>query len=103
MQLTGTRISDMALTKAITAVGLFDAFGVREKGKKLAQEPQVQRELMAIPNVKLYGSRVSMKQKEEEIGRWKVIKRELLARGLPLDKADSKFKQANEGVRLRER
>lgn len=41
-------------------------------------------ELLHLPNVKVYGRRVTPIDKEVFVGRWKIIEEELRRRGLPV-------------------
>jgi hypothetical protein len=45
------------------------------------------------PNVAIFRTGESMRSRETEIGRWKVIERELADRGLPLDASDAGLKK----------
>lgn len=58
------------------------------KPRKVLEEIQSPRgrggELLNLPNVKVYGRRVTPIDKEVWVGRWKVIEEELRKRGLPV-------------------
>ena len=57
------------------------------KSRKVLDEIRSQRrggELLNLPNVKVYGRRVTPIDKEVWVGRWKVIEAELRKRGLPV-------------------
>lgn len=69
---------------ASTLADLYFGFKVKEKPKKLAQTPQLQRLKNEVPNVSVYSRRQTMIHKEKRIGRWKLIEAELLQRELPV-------------------
>lgn len=83
MQLTGKRIPDPAVSNAKTLAGLYYAFKVKEKPKKLAQDPQME-QLQALSNVQVHSTRRTPVHKDKEVGRWKIIEDELRLRDLPV-------------------
>jgi hypothetical protein len=84
LQLTGARPSDHLLSSATTLEGLYNAFKIKEKPKKLAQSEQMQSMNTAIPNITVHHRKRSMIDKEKAVGRWKVIEEELMKRDLPV-------------------
>lgn len=54
------------------------------KAKKLAEELAADGVLAGLPNVAVYGRRVTPIDKHKQVGRWKVIVQELEKRGLPV-------------------
>lgn len=54
------------------------------KAKKLADELKNTGILSDMPNVKVVPRRVTPVDKDKEVGRWKVIEKELKKRGLPV-------------------
>lgn len=80
-QVTGIRPSDFAMSSAKTFGDFFEKIKVKPPPKKLIDSVQLQR-LSTEANVKVYENRRSIYVKEEEIGRWKLIEKELLDRGL---------------------
>ncbi len=54
------------------------------KARKLAEEIERRRELLELPNVKVFGRRVTPIDKQVWVGRWKVIEDELRKRDLPV-------------------
>ncbi|KXS98638.1 hypothetical protein AC578_10048 [Pseudocercospora eumusae] len=102
-QTTGHRLRDPHISKCKTAHDLFLAAQTKPPPKKLKDDPRVQ-ELGAskeIPNVRVHATKRTSVHKETEIGRWKVIEDELKLRGLPV--FGTKYPNAKEGVRLREK
>ena len=84
MQLTGTRIPDPAIHEIKHVVALLAQLHEKPKPKKLAQALESIRELRQLPNVQLMSSRYTPITKEKEVGRWKVIVKELQERDLPV-------------------
>ena len=83
MQLTGKRIPDPEIQTIRNAKGLLACLIKKPKPKKL-NEVLSTNDLVNLPNVQLSDRRVSYIDREKEIGRWKVIERELEVRGLPV-------------------
>ncbi len=84
MQLTGTRIADSVIAET-DSVGSLQAHLVRPPAPtKLAQALLDDDRLTSLPNVKVFPRRVTPIDKERAVGRWKVIEKELVARGLPV-------------------
>ena len=84
MQLTGHRIPDLVISNANTLLDLHNSFKAKEKPKKLAYSEELQRLKTEIPNVAVHATRRTPIQKEKEVGRWKLIEDELVARDLPV-------------------
>ncbi|MCJ1355689.1 MAG: hypothetical protein MMC33_005681 [Icmadophila ericetorum] len=84
MQLTGRRISDPEISKIDTAKDLLLHLTKKPKPKKLAEQLLKKEDLLAIPSVKIRERRFTPIDREKEVGRWKVIEKELEKRGLPV-------------------
>ena len=84
MQLTGHRIPDVALQDINSAKSLFGQLVTKPKPKKLAERLTLNEQLLELPNVQLRQRRWTPIDKEKEVGRWKVIERELKSRDLPV-------------------
>jgi hypothetical protein len=56
----------------------------KPKPTKVAEKLAANEELLSQPNVVVQGRRMTSIDKEMEVGRWKIIQRELEQRGLPL-------------------
>ncbi|ODH50775.1 hypothetical protein GX48_03092 [Paracoccidioides brasiliensis] len=85
-QLTGYRIPDpeiAQITKPVQLVNFLITVS-NPKPKKLAEQLLIDKRLTSLPNVKIMGRRYTPIDKEKEIGRWKVIEKELIRRGLPV-------------------
>ncbi|CAK7200352.1 hypothetical protein SEUCBS139899_003046 [Sporothrix eucalyptigena] len=84
LQLTGHMLADAHVATA-DSVGALLAVLVRPpKAKKLAEELAADGALAGLPNVSVYGRRVTPIDKHKAVGRWKVIVQELEKRGLPV-------------------
>ena len=84
MQLTGIRVPDSAITSSNNAKALLSHLLTKTKPRKLVDALVQRDELIALPNVSIYPSRITPIDKETMVGRWKVIKKELEERGLPV-------------------
>ena len=84
LQLTGHRISDPIISNAKTLADLHAALKTKEPPKRLAKTDQMKRLGANIPNVVVHASRRTPIHKEKDVGRWKIIEDELLARDLPV-------------------
>jgi len=60
-----------------------DHFTEAPKPKKLAEE-LLTKPVASMPNVEIFDRRYTPIDKEKEVGRWKVIERELRKRDLPV-------------------
>ncbi|KAF2167057.1 hypothetical protein M409DRAFT_22493 [Zasmidium cellare ATCC 36951] len=83
MQLTGKRIPDPALSNVRTLTDLYNALMIKEKPKKLTQDPKLE-PLKAMGNVQVHATRRTPVHKDKEVGRWKIIEDELKLRNLPV-------------------
>lgn len=81
--MTGKRIPDPDIESIRDPRALFVHLVKKPKPKKLA-ENLFANEVADLPNVQILDRRYSYIHKEKELGRWKVIERELKARGLPV-------------------
>lgn len=84
MQLTGKRIPDPVISQIIDVESLRKHLITPPKPKKLAQELLQSEMLITLPNVTIFDRRITPIDKERRVGRWKVIKKELQAKGLPV-------------------
>lgn len=83
MKRTGRRISDAYITKSHTAADVLRFVLLRQKKEELSTVLQVE-ERLAHPNVKLSPRKQTEIMEDQQVGRWKVIKHELMRRGLPI-------------------
>ncbi|CAK7224748.1 hypothetical protein SBRCBS47491_005656 [Sporothrix bragantina] len=84
LQLTGHMLPDAQLATADTVGALLSVLVRPPKAKKLAEELAADGALAGLPNVAVYGRRVTPIDKHKSVGRWKVIVEELEKRGLPV-------------------
>ncbi|KAI9881269.1 MAG: hypothetical protein M1830_005555 [Pleopsidium flavum] len=84
MQLTGARIPDPTIQQIATVKMLLNHLNTPPKPKKLAEVLSADPRLTGLPNVKMFGRRFTPIDREKEVGRWKVIEKELERRGLPV-------------------
>jgi len=84
MQLTGLRIPDSAIKPSKTVQALLAHLVKPPKPRKLIDTLQQKEELLNLPNVSVYGKRITPIDKHKSVGRWKVIEQELIERGLPV-------------------
>ena len=83
-QLTGHMMPDARLALAEDIAGLLAVLVRPPKAKKLAEELAMDGELAGLPNVAVYGRRVTPIDRHKMVGRWKVIVEELEKRELPV-------------------
>lgn len=83
MQLTGKRLADPDIQSINDSRALLTHLVKKPKPKKLA-EVLFAGGAVDLPNVDIRVRRYTPIDKEKEVGRWKVIERELEARGLPV-------------------
>lgn len=83
MQLTGNRIPDPAIPRLNTAASLFKFLVKPPPAKHLVDDLRDITALQGLPNLQISAERLTMKRKEIEIGRWKLIEAELSKRGVP--------------------
>ncbi len=83
-QLTGTRIPDPVIQQTHSVKMILHHLATPPKPKKLAQVLSADDRLTTLPNVRLFERRFTPIDREKEVGRWKVIERELERRGLPV-------------------
>jgi hypothetical protein len=84
MQRTGIKLPDRFVQQCSTVGMLYHKLIEKDKPKKLAELMEQDPKLAPLPNVKIHTRRISPIDKEKEVGRWKVIKQELMERGLPV-------------------
>ncbi|KAK3316558.1 ribosomal subunit 39S-domain-containing protein [Apodospora peruviana] len=83
-RLTGHVVPDAKLLDINTPGTLYALLNKPPKPKKLAEVVQQTGALQDLPNVAFYPRRVTPVDKEQMVGRWKVIQRELQKRELPV-------------------
>lgn len=83
-ELTGHRIMDFKMTGLSTPASIINHLAQPTKTKKLVEELEAKGLLADLPNVTVYPKRVGPVDKEKMVGRWKIIEKELTARGLPV-------------------
>ena len=83
-QLSGRRFPDHAIANLDTANDLFQILVKKPKPKKLAEILTVKDALTELPNVEIKSRRFTPIDREKEVGRWKVIEKELSRRDLPI-------------------
>lgn len=83
-QLTGTRFPDPIIGKLHTPTDVIEFLTLKPRPKKLAEVLLAREDLMTLPNVEVFDRRHTPVDKEQEVGRWKIIERELVKRGLPV-------------------
>jgi hypothetical protein len=84
MQLTGVRIPDNVIKSSNTAKALLNHLITPPKPKKLVEELNQKHDLVSLPNVTIWSRKITSIDKEQRIGRWKVIEEELKSRNLPV-------------------
>ncbi|KFY59076.1 hypothetical protein V496_05807 [Pseudogymnoascus sp. VKM F-4515 (FW-2607)] len=84
LQLTGIRLSDSNINASKNASDLLGFMATPPKPKKVIEALAQRHTLFDLPNVKVHARRVTPVDKEKSVGRWKVIEKELEARGLPV-------------------
>lgn len=84
MQLTGIRIPDPAIEDIKSIKNLLGLLVKKPKPKKLVDSLLIDGALTSLPNVKIMDRRYTPIDKEKEVGRWKVIEKELIKKGLPV-------------------
>lgn len=84
LQLTGIRLSDALISTSNTAQALLSHMVIPPKPRKLVDRLSQREDLMTLPNIAVFAKRITPIDKEKTIGRWKIIAKELEARGLPV-------------------
>ncbi|KAI5917363.1 ribosomal subunit 39S-domain-containing protein [Camillea tinctor] len=85
-QLTGQLVPDHALSDATNVVGLLHIVQKPPKPKTLTEEIQKEgKDLINLPNVTVATKRVTRGDKEQALGRLKLMQEELRKRDLPLE------------------
>ncbi|KAF2837797.1 hypothetical protein M501DRAFT_1017573 [Patellaria atrata CBS 101060] len=82
IQLTRLRIPDFLITTSKTARHLYE--GLRHPSKTKLVESLVIGELTKLKHVKIFDRRFTPIDKEKEVGRWKLIEKNLKKRDLPV-------------------
>lgn len=84
MQLTGFRLSDADINNSSTVADVLGHLATPPKARKLVEAIAQKGSLFELPNVRVSDRRITPIDKEKELGRWKVIEKELENRGLPV-------------------
>ena len=84
MQLTGKRIPDPDISAISTPGSLVVHLVKQPKPEKIAEVLQKSDPIIQLPNVQILNKRYGSIDRDVEVGRWKVIKKELEKRGLPI-------------------
>ncbi|KAI9850775.1 MAG: hypothetical protein M1838_005108 [Thelocarpon superellum] len=88
VQLSGHRIPDPQIGAMSHVSSLLTALVTPPPPKKIADRLSIDERLAALPNVSLFKRRITPVDQEKMVGRWKIIERELKARGLPVTGRD---------------
>ena len=88
MQLTGIRIADPLIPLLNNAGDLVRHMVKPGPAKRLVDDLSKSKEIGMLPNVEIWETRYTEKDRETEIGRWKLIETELEKRGLPVDRLE---------------
>ncbi|KAK0644196.1 hypothetical protein B0T16DRAFT_447920 [Cercophora newfieldiana] len=83
-KLTGHVIPDGKLVGVDTIGALVARIVKPPKAKKLVEDIKAKGDLLELPNVHVYPRRITPVDKQNMVGRWKIIERELQKRGLPV-------------------
>jgi hypothetical protein len=83
-QLTGHRIPDGKLLAAVTIEGFLQQLLEPPKVQKLAELVETKAVFKDLANVRVFPRRVTPIDKEQMVGRWKIIVKELEKRELPI-------------------
>ena len=83
-ELTGHRILDFKLMSLSTPASVINHLVQPTKPRKLIEEIEEKGLLAELLNVQVFPKRVGPVDKEKMVGRWKLIEKELKARGLPV-------------------
>ena len=84
MQLTGIQFPDASIKSSNTARSLLNILVTPPKPRKLWEALEQKDDLVDLPNVTIYNGKRTFYAKESDIGRLKVIREELRAKGLEL-------------------
>lgn len=82
--LTGHIVPDGKLVGVTTIGALVSRVVKPPKAKKLVEDIKTKGELLELSNVHVYPRRITPVDKQNMVGRWKIIERELQKRGLPV-------------------
>ena len=83
-QLLGLRIPDPQIAKIDNTQSLLETLLKKSKPKKLVEEIGKDGRLEGLKNLQVVGRRYSVIDREEEVGRLKLVEKELLKRRLPI-------------------
>ena len=90
MQLTGIRVPDSSMSQIRTARDLLTQLVAPPKAEKIAPTLLERETLTSVPNLHLHDKRWTEMDREEELGRGKLIRKALADRGLPFDTREAK-------------
>ena len=93
MQLTGCRIPDSTIGRLKYAEDLIQPLLKPLKPPKFASTLLENETLLSLPNVDFRSERLSAMEKEEKIGRAKLIREALAASNLPIDMKQVRYKK----------
>ncbi len=102
MQLTGTRIADPVISRLKNAGDIVRHMVKPAPAKRLIDDLAESKEIGKLPNVEMWETRYTEKDRETEIGRWKLIEAELEKRGLPFDRLERSDRGSIGKVRLKD-
>ena len=97
MQLTGKRIPDPDISAITTSGSLIVHLVKKPKPQRISEALLKSNPVAQLPNVQILVKKHSPIDRETEIGRWKVIKKELEKRGLPVTGNSTVRKMVREG------
>jgi hypothetical protein len=83
MRRTGRRVPDSSLHRCVDAGSLYKLLTEKRRKKTNLAEIITEEQILNMPNVKFSNFKRGKFVKDIDEGRWKVIRRELEARGLP--------------------
>jgi hypothetical protein len=83
MRRTGRRVPDSGLHRCIDAGSLYNLLTEKSRKKVKLAEIITEEQILNVPNVKFSNFKRGKFVRDIDEGRWKVIRRELEARGLP--------------------
>ena len=82
--MTGKRIPDPDISAISTPGSLVVHLAKQPKPGKIAEVLRKSNPIVQLPNVQILNKRYGAIDRDREVGRWKVIKKELEKRGLPI-------------------
>ena len=98
MQLTGQRIADPAISTISTSGSLIAHLIKKSKPIKIAKALKQSEPVVGLGNVEIFDRRFGWIDRENEVGRWKVMQLELEKRGLPVSHSKMKKKKKKKKI-----